>query len=73
LIANSFGFKPQAYFGIEDPAAFEPVAVSSTSSQPQPEAPQTLKLNVEEKEKKPLKQAGTFHRSPTQYRKMAGG
>jgi len=51
LIANSFGFKPQAYFGIEDPAAFEPVAVKFNSSQPQQEAPQTLKLNVEEKEK----------------------
>jgi LemA protein len=51
LIANSFGFKPQTYFGIDDAAAFEPVAIKFGNSQPQQEAPQVLKLNVEEKEK----------------------
>ena len=33
LIARSFGFRQQPYFGIEDAAAFEPVKVSFGSSQ----------------------------------------
>ena len=52
LIANTFGFKSQTYFGIDNPDAFEPVPVKFGKAE---EKPQTIKLNstisVEDKEK----------------------
>jgi LemA protein len=52
LIANTFGFGPQTYFGIDNPEAYEPVAVKFGSPEPKS---QTIKLNstitVDEKEK----------------------
>ncbi|HEY9775400.1 MAG TPA: LemA family protein [Planktothrix sp.] len=52
LVANTFGFHPQTYFGIDNADAYEPVAVKFASGKPE-EKPQTIKLNstIEEKEK----------------------
>lgn len=51
LVAGPFGFKPQTYFGIEDPAAFEPVRVSFSSHPGQDKGHKiTLKEASEEKQ-----------------------
>ncbi len=51
LIAGPMGFKPQTYFGIEDPNAFDPVKVSFGNSNAAQEPGGVIKLNstIEEK------------------------
>jgi len=54
LFAGSMGFHPEPYFGIDNAAAYEPVAVSFGASKSQ-DSPQVLKINpqkVEEHENK---------------------
>lgn len=49
LVATSFGFRAQPYFGIEDPAAFEPAAVNFGTKQI--ESAPSIKLTVAQEEK----------------------
>ncbi len=52
LIAGPMGFKPQTYFGIEDPNAFDPVKISFSGNKTAQEPGGVIKLNstVEEKQ-----------------------
>jgi LemA protein len=54
LFAASLGFKPQVFFGIEDPAAFEPVKVSFGSA-PADNSSQSIKLKTAQPAEEPDK------------------
>ncbi|HEY9785856.1 MAG TPA: LemA family protein [Candidatus Obscuribacterales bacterium] len=52
LLAGPMGFKPQVYFGIEDPQAFEPVKVSfQKQSEVAPGGTISLKTSIEDKQR----------------------
>ena len=50
LVANSFGFRAQPYFGIDNPDAFEPVPENFGSKQVE-STPSIKLVTQEEKEK----------------------
>ncbi len=52
LLAGPMGFKPQTYFGIEDPDAFEPVKISFGGNNPGQEPGGVIKLNSKVEEKR---------------------
>jgi len=52
VVARAQGFKPEVYFGLEDPDAYMPVKISglATPSSPGDEAGSTIKLTEKQKE-----------------------
>lgn len=50
IVANSFGFKSQPYFGIDESKAYEPVAVNFGSAPKAEAQPATMKIPQSEKE-----------------------